>query len=77
MIPFKSMKTYPQPARTAAHPARVVEIPPRGSRPTRRGAFWPGESFATTSRRWDLSGAFENNAFVLPALLGNRGPQTL
>lgn len=71
------MKTYPQPTRAASSRAAIVEIPARGSRPTRHGSFWPGESFVTTSRKWDLTGAFENNAFVLPALTGNRGPQTL
>lgn len=77
MINPEFMKTYPQAAHAASSQAAIVEIPARGSRPTRRGAFWPGENFAGTSRKWDLSGAFENSAFVLPALVGNRGPQTL
>lgn len=70
------MKTYPQPTRAASGNAAIVEVPARGTRPTRRGSFWPGESFTNTSRKWDLTGAFVNNAFVLPTLVGNRGPQT-
>lgn len=71
------MKTYPQPTRTAANRAPLVEIPPRGSRPARRGSFWPGESFTSATRRWDLTGAFLEHGFVLPALAGQPGPKTL
>lgn len=70
------MKTYPQPTRSAASNAAIVEIPPRGNRPARRGSFWPGESFGTCTRKWDLDGVFMDNAFVLPSLLSKRGPQT-
>ena len=77
ITPEKFMKTYPQPTRAASSQTTVVEIPPRGNRPARRGSFWPGESFANTTNRWNLTGPFANHAFVLPTLLGNRGPQTL
>jgi hypothetical protein len=52
-----------------------VEIPvvKAGKRPARRGGFWPGENFATATRKWDLTGVFSNNAFVLPALLASKG----
>lgn len=69
------MKTYPQPSRSAGSNAPLVEIPPRGNRPARRGAFWPGESFGTCTRKWDLSGVFLNQALVLPALVDLHGPQ--
>lgn len=70
------MKTYPQPTRSAASNAALVEIPPRGNRPARRGSFWPGEKFSSYTHKWDLSGPFIERAFVLPSLLSNRGPQT-
>lgn len=71
------MKTYPQPTRSAGSNAAIVEIPPRGHRPARRGSFWPGENFSSCTRRWDLTGTFLENAFVLPALVPSRGPQPL
>lgn len=45
-------------------------------RPVRRGNFWPGESFGTCTRKWDLTGVFANNAFVLPALIGGSGSRS-
>jgi hypothetical protein len=50
--------------------------PRRGNRPARRGSFWPGESFANTTSKWNLAGPFANRAFVLAFVVGNRGPQT-
>jgi hypothetical protein len=44
-----------------------------GRRPVRRGNFWPGESFGACTRKWDLTGVFIDNAFVLPALIGGNG----
>ena len=70
------MKTYPQPTRSAASNAALVEIPPRGNRPARRGSFWPGESFGSCTNKWDLTGGFVNDAFVLPSLM-DRDPQTI
>ena len=46
-------------------------------RPVRRGNFWPGESFGTCTRKWDLTGVFANNAFVLPALIGGSGSRSV
>ena len=46
-------------------------------RPARRGNFWPGESFGTCTRKWDLTGLFADNAFVLPALIGGNGSRSL
>lgn len=46
-------------------------------RPVRRGNFWPGESFGTCTRKWDLTGVFADNAFVLPALIGGNGSRSL
>jgi len=42
-------------------------------RPVRRGNFWPGESFGNCTRKWDLTGVFIDNAYVLPALIGGNG----
>lgn len=71
------MKTYPQPTRAASSQAPLVEIPARGHRPARHGSFWPGENFATTASKWSLSDFAAAQAFTLPSLVGNRGPQTL
>ena len=54
-----------------------LEIPVTStSRPARRGNFWPGESFGTCTRKWDLTGMFADHAFVLPALIGGNGSRT-
>ena len=45
-------------------------------RPVRRGSFWPGESFGNCTRKWDLTGVFADNSFVLPALIGGNGSRT-
>jgi hypothetical protein len=45
-------------------------------RPVRRGSFWPGENFGTCTRKWDLTGVFADNAFVLPALIGGSGSRS-
>ncbi len=45
-------------------------------RPVLRGTFWPGESFGTCTRKWDLTGVFADNAFVLPALIGGSGSRS-
>ena len=55
-----------------------LEVPgTTGSRPVRRGNFWPGESFGNCTRKWDLTGAFADHAFILPALLGGKGPRPI
>jgi hypothetical protein len=52
-----------------------LEIPvhKETKRPARRGSFWPGENFGACTRKWDLTGVFSDNAFVLPALLAGKG----
>ena len=67
------MKTISPSIVLRAHIATVpLERPrPEAPRPVRRGNFWPGESFVTGTRKWDLTGAvFADQAFVLPALVG-------
>lgn len=69
--------TVPPPQPKAAGLSVPLEVPlPPVARPVRRGHFWPGESFGTCTRKWDLSGALGDQAFVLPALAGpsNRKP---
>lgn len=71
------MKTQTHiPVRLADSISVPVEIPGATTdvrRPVRRGNFWPGESFGTCTRKWDLKGIFIDKAFVLPALIGGNG----
>jgi hypothetical protein len=73
------MKTSPILEASAASSLSIPLPPPppvtSKRRPARRGTFWPGESFGDCTNRWDLSGVFVNDAFVLPTLVGSRGPQ--
>ncbi len=65
------------PTRFADSTSVPLEVPvTTGPRPVRRGGFWPGESFGTCTRKWDLTGVFAGNAFVLPVLIGGNGSRT-
>lgn len=60
---------------------RAAVVPPTartttGSRPVRRGSFWPGENFTAYTNKWDLTGAFAGAAFILPTL-GSNGSRPL
>lgn len=62
----------------AARDSVPLEVPITNSharRPARRGNFWQGESFGNCTRKWDLTGVFADNAFVLPALIGGQSPR--
>jgi hypothetical protein len=62
----------------AASASIPLEIPTStGPRPVRRGNFWPGESFNTYTRNWNLSRALGDQAFVLPRLVSGSGSRTL
>ena len=66
------------PTRFIASSAVVLDLPiQRGARPVRRGNFWPGENFGACTSKWDLTGAFADHAYVLPALSGGKDPRTL
>ena len=47
------------------------------ARPVRQGSFWPGESFSAGTNKWDLTGAFAGQAFILSGLSGSKGSRTL
>ena len=64
------MKTSTNHTQRASGRAAVVPPTARtttGSRPVRRGSFWPGENFTAYTNKWDLTGAFRA-AFILPTL---------
>ena len=67
----------PQFAENISLPLEVPVTSNNARRPARRGNFWPGESFGTCTRKWDLTGVFADNAFVLPALIGGNGSRSL
>ena len=79
MIPSRTIMKNPITLETCAASLSIPLPPPPPAagkrRPARRGTFWPGENFGGYTNRWDLSGVFVNDAFVLPTVVGSRGPQ--
>ena len=70
---MKSITTIPTKFNDSVSVPLVIPVANETRRPVRRGSFWPGESFGTCTRKWDLTGVFADNAFVLPALIGGNG----
>jgi hypothetical protein len=58
---------------TAPVPAPVKVAVPTGTRPARRGHFWPGETAIKHNQRWIECGALAEQPFALPPFIGGGG----